>query len=211
MPDKYLLPAEVLNAVLDRTDPAKNKLRVDATIQVEHIDIGNVGLLDSADARINPAKEDGNLADVKASIGAKADARSTATDTTAISLIQVLKQISYMAQNPAAVAVSGVLSSPKAYLVIDTLAMAAKESSYIITLPNPCFGFTIRAQGSVATLSLQSIAPSPAGAALTNYITLEPNAAYNEESCSWVNGKIYVQSKTANTTVQIMAWTELPH
>jgi hypothetical protein len=34
--------------------------------------------------------------------GAKADARSTATDTTAITLMQALKEISYMAQNPAA-------------------------------------------------------------------------------------------------------------
>jgi hypothetical protein len=34
-------------------------------------------------------------------LGAKADARSTATDTTAITAMQVLKQISYMLQNPA--------------------------------------------------------------------------------------------------------------
>ena len=55
---------EILESVLDITDPAKPKLRVDATIQVEHIDIGNVGILDSADARMNPAKEDGNLATI---------------------------------------------------------------------------------------------------------------------------------------------------
>lgn len=35
-------------------------------------------------------------------LGAKADARSTATDTTAITAMQVLKEISYMLQNPAA-------------------------------------------------------------------------------------------------------------
>jgi hypothetical protein len=39
-------------------------------------------------------------------LGAKADARSTATDTTAITAMQVLKQISYMLQNPAAVNVT---------------------------------------------------------------------------------------------------------
>ena len=55
---------EILESVLDITDPAKPKLRVDATIQVEHIDIGNVGILDSADVRMNPAKEDGNLATI---------------------------------------------------------------------------------------------------------------------------------------------------
>lgn len=39
-------------------------------------------------------------------IGAKADARSTATDTTAITMMQVLKEISYMEQNPASRAVT---------------------------------------------------------------------------------------------------------
>lgn len=39
--------------------------------------------------------------------GAKADARSTATDTTAVSAMQVLKEISYMEQNPASRAVTG--------------------------------------------------------------------------------------------------------
>ena len=53
-----------LKSVLDITDPAKPKLRVDATIQVEHIDIGNVGILDSADVRMNPATEGGNLATI---------------------------------------------------------------------------------------------------------------------------------------------------
>lgn len=38
--------------------------------------------------------------------GAKADAKSTATDTTAISIMQVLKQISYMEQTPASRAVT---------------------------------------------------------------------------------------------------------
>lgn len=39
-------------------------------------------------------------------LGAKADARSTATDTTAITAMQVLKEISYMEQNPASRAVT---------------------------------------------------------------------------------------------------------
>ena len=81
----------------------------------------------------------------------------------------------------------------------------------MITLPNPCYGFTIRAKGSVATLSLQSVAPSTPGDPLTNYITLPANGSWGEESCGWANGQIYVQSDTDNTVVQIMAWTELPH
>ena len=39
-------------------------------------------------------------------IGAKADAKSTATDTTAVTAMQVLKEISYMEQNPASRAVT---------------------------------------------------------------------------------------------------------
>lgn len=39
-------------------------------------------------------------------LGAKADARSTATDTTAVSVISVLKEISFMEQNPASRAVT---------------------------------------------------------------------------------------------------------
>lgn len=39
-------------------------------------------------------------------LGAKADAKSTATDTTAISVMQVLKEISFMEQNPASRAVT---------------------------------------------------------------------------------------------------------
>jgi len=38
--------------------------------------------------------------------GAKADARSTATDTTAVSVMSVLKEISYMEQNPASRAIT---------------------------------------------------------------------------------------------------------
>lgn len=40
-------------------------------------------------------------------LGAKADAKSTATDTTAITIMQVLKQMSYMLQNPASTPVTG--------------------------------------------------------------------------------------------------------
>ena len=39
-------------------------------------------------------------------LGAKADAKNTATDTTSVSIVSILKQISYMLQNPAAVAAS---------------------------------------------------------------------------------------------------------
>jgi hypothetical protein len=54
----------------------------------------------------------GNVAVTKAdgsdvTLGAKADARSTATDVTAITIMQALKEISFMEQNPASRAVTG--------------------------------------------------------------------------------------------------------
>ena len=47
---------------------------------------------------VSGAYADGSLV----TLGAKADAKNTATDTTAITAMQVFKEISYMAQNPAA-------------------------------------------------------------------------------------------------------------
>jgi hypothetical protein len=44
-------------------------------------------------------------------LGAKADNRSTATDTTAVSAMSVLKEISYMEQNPASRAVTGTVTA----------------------------------------------------------------------------------------------------
>lgn len=50
----------------------------------------------------------GAIADgANVTLGAKADARSTATDATAVTAMQVLKEISYMEQNPASRAVTG--------------------------------------------------------------------------------------------------------
>lgn len=53
-------------------------------------------------AAVSGAFADGSLV----TLGSKADAKSTATDTTAITVMQVLKEISFMAQNPASVAVT---------------------------------------------------------------------------------------------------------
>jgi uncharacterized protein YjbI with pentapeptide repeats len=44
-------------------------------------------------------------------LGAKADAKSDKTDATAITVMQVLKEMSYMLQNPASVAVTGTITA----------------------------------------------------------------------------------------------------
>jgi hypothetical protein len=56
---------DIINFVFDEL---KNRLRVDAIIDVEHIDIGNVGVLDENDVRINPATEE-TLDDILNALG----------------------------------------------------------------------------------------------------------------------------------------------
>lgn len=81
------------------------------------------GIVSSAKAAVKAAS--GDFADgANSTFGAKADARSTATDTTAITAMQVLKQISYMLQNPASTPVTGTFTSPAA----SYLAVAASMS-----------------------------------------------------------------------------------
>jgi hypothetical protein len=57
-----------------------------------------------------------------ATLGLKADNRSTATDTTAITAIQILKQMSYMLQNPA----SGAVTNAGTFAVQSTPAVSGK-------------------------------------------------------------------------------------
>lgn len=47
----------------------------------------------------------------EATLGNLTDARSTATDTTSVSIMQVLKEISYMAQNPVSPTLSGTVTA----------------------------------------------------------------------------------------------------
>jgi hypothetical protein len=79
-------------------------------------------------------------------LGAKADAKSTATDTTAITAMQVLKQISYMEQTPASRAVTNAgtfavqqTALPLATNVSGTLTLTSATTAYQITEPNVAF------------------------------------------------------------------------
>jgi hypothetical protein len=64
-------------------------------------------------------------------LGSKADAKNSATDTTAITAIQIWKQISYMLQNPASTPVTGTFwqtTQPISAASLPLPAGAAKES-----------------------------------------------------------------------------------
>mgnify|MGYP007071571949 CR=1 FL=1 len=100
--------------------------KLEVSAELDPVTVDAVNIKNIADQEINPAKEDGNLATLAGGVtaskyqvnvtntsvpisvadgldvtlGAKADDRSTATDTTAASIMSVLKQISYMEQNP---------------------------------------------------------------------------------------------------------------
>lgn len=84
-------------------------------------------------------------------IGAKADAKSTATDTTAVTAMQVLKQISYMEQNPASTAVTNAGT-------FATQATLAAETTKVIGTVNVAASQTIAAtQATAANLNMTEV------------------------------------------------------
>lgn len=95
-------------------------------------DIGTVTTLTSITNDVNIA-DGGNSITVDipdgsdATLGAKADARSTATDTTEITAMQVLKEISYMEQNPA----SRAVTNAGTFAVQNTDSIDAVSDKYI--------------------------------------------------------------------------------
>lgn len=97
----------------------------------------------------------GNVAVTKAdgsdvTMGAKADAKSTATDTTAISMMQVLKEISAMAQAPATTPVTGTFfqaTQPIAGTLSDNNAAPSTNNEAEM----PCMARTDLRGGTAAT------------------------------------------------------------
>lgn len=93
-------------------------------------------------------------------LGAKADARSTATDTTAVTIMSVLKEISFMEQNPASRAV--------------TATLAAETTKIIGAINNlPATVDTNSGNKSASTLRVVLATDQPA---LTNKLLVTPDA-----------------------------------
>jgi len=78
-------------------------------------------------AAVSGAFADGSLV----TLGAKADAKSMATDTTAVTIMQVLKEISYMEQNPATQAVTGTFWQTTQPVSLASLPALAAGSNLI--------------------------------------------------------------------------------
>ena len=77
-------------------------------------------------------------------LGAKADARSTATDATAVTVMQVLKEISYMEQTPASRAVTNAGTFP-------VQATLGTETTKVIGTVNVASGQSIGVTSGTAT------------------------------------------------------------
>jgi len=101
-----------------------------------------------------------------ATLGAKADARSAATDTTAISAMQVLKQLSYLLQNPAALAagtaVIGKVLTPS-FSVADSLTRPANTTPYAANKSINC-SLTVTGVSYVGTSVTLTISGHPLAA-----------------------------------------------
>lgn len=94
-------------------------------------------------------------------LGAKADAKSTATDTTAVSIVSILKEISYMEQNPASRAVTGTFWQATQPISIASggVASGAIASGAIASGAAVSGAF---ADGSIVTLGAKTDAKSTA-------------------------------------------------
>jgi hypothetical protein len=87
------------NAITSNSTTYTSKKALDANI------LGTLGTAFSTAGKVDTKAASGDFADgAIATLGLKADAKSTATDTTAVTIMQVLKEVSFMLQNPAALA-----------------------------------------------------------------------------------------------------------
>jgi hypothetical protein len=90
--------------------------------------------------------------------GAKADARSTATDTTAVTIMSVLKEISYMAQNPASPVIKGAGFSVQVDLTVDAGAYSIGDAAGAMMT----FAGVVSAAGKRGIINTITLAPNDA-------------------------------------------------
>lgn len=120
-------------------------------------------------AVVSGAFASGSISDgAEVTLGAKADAKSTATDTTAITAMQVLKEISFMLQNPAALPanqsvnlaqVNGVTNNanPCTYIVPTTVAISQTAGTKLISQTSAKKNYICGGEIVVATAEIVNI------------------------------------------------------
>ena len=111
----------------------------------------------SSGAAVSGAFADGSLV----TLGAKADAKSTATDTTAITVMQVLKEISAMAQAPAALPANQSVNNAQVNGVTMLTGAGATGTG------------AQRVTAAQDTTTIAGSAPGTAGSASANVVTVQ--------------------------------------
>jgi len=139
-------------------------------------------VLDIAGNRINPAKEDGNLASIKTST----DNLDVALSTLATASKQD-DQLNRMIERG---------TSPTIYNVTCTNA----DTEYSQALPASTKKFTVKARGGSLKICFTS------GQSGTTYVLLEDGQSWSEDGIVF-NGTLYFQSPAAGTIAEIIAWS----
>lgn len=121
-------------------------------------------------------------------LGAKADAKSTATDTTAITLMQVFKEISFMLQNPASVAVTnaGTFAAQAACTVADGANVTLGAKADAKSTATDTTSITIMQ----VLKEISAMVQAPPSQAVTNTGTFAVQAAITAASGSIASGAI---------------------
>lgn len=161
-------------------DGAGNKLTSNSTTFTSKFGLdsnllGTLGTAFSTAGKVDIKAADGDVA----TLGAKADAKSTATDTTAVSIMQVLKEISAMEQAPA----SRAVTNAGTFAVQDTLQAGSAIAGK--------FGID---QTTPGTTNAVTVTPSTSSAvALTAAMKATLTTAVNVKASA---GNVYAMSAT---------------
>ena len=132
------------------------------------------------------------------SLGGKADNRSTATDTTAVTAIQVLKEISYMEQNPAARAVTGTFYQATQPVSFANVPVGVDANPVLTVAGAYSIGDFVGTSGTPMTL---------AGAASANGLGGKMSVVAIDKAAQGINGKLLIFDATVTPPADNAAWT----
>jgi hypothetical protein len=152
-------------------------------------------------------------------LGAKEDNRSPATDITAISVISILKQISYLLQNALSLSSlpagdnnignmdivtigSGEVVKPSTTPVIYNITCTSANTEYSQALPDNCkkFSITLKSRNNLVTWQFKLSAGGTA-------MYLMGNESINEDNILLTSQTLYFQTNLAGEVVEILAWS----
>jgi hypothetical protein len=149
-------------------------------------------------------------------LGAKADAKSDATDTTAITVMQVLKQLSYMEQNPASRAVTNAgtfaVQATDASLpttpAIYNVELTTADTEYSQALPAGTKKFSVSVQSGDGTGTFRfAFATGKVATPTAPYGIRKDDAEYYEDGVNLTGATLYLAHSAGSVTAQIIAWS----